>query len=270
MKFISSDENRIYKSALKLLQKKYRDRTGKYIIEGIKSIEDALSTGTSVDCIFICEGFSHVEREYGVPASVLERKLFRALSDTENTQGMIAVADKGSWDRESFAETALKKGVNLVILDRLQDPGNTGTIIRTAEAAGYGGVILMKGTADVYSPKGARSAAGSLFRMPVLQGEEEKDVIEMLKSFRKKITVSCLEAGTCFWEADMSGDIALVIGNEGSGVSRGFLEASDMKVMIPMKGSIESLNAAVAAGILMYQSQKTNNMRGKSYANSTE
>ncbi len=270
MKTIRSGENRIYKDALKLLQRKYRDRSARYIIEGVKPVEDALDAGQSIEHIFILEGSGYENRGYPVPTAVLDRKLFRNISDTENTQGIVAVAKKGCLDMKGFSERVLDKKGNVVILDRLQDPGNVGTIIRTAEAAGYSGVMLVRGTADVYSQKAARAAAGSLFRVPVLQGAEEEEIIETVRASGRRLTVTCIDAELCCWDADMRENIALVIGNEGRGVSRGFIEKSDIKIKIPMAGRIESLNAAVAAGILMYQSQKTNDMRGKSYASSTE
>ena len=130
-----------------------------------------------------------------------------------------------------------------------------GTIIRTAEAAGYGGVLLMAGCTDVYAPKVVRAAAGSLLRMPILQ---ENDIVETagrLHALHRKIAVTSLEEAQDYRDADLGENVALVIGNEGRGVQQEFLDIADIKIRIPMAGSIESLNAAVAAGILMYQSR---------------
>ena len=150
------------------------------------------------------------------------------------------------------------KGSNIVVLDRLQDPGNIGTIVRTAEAAGYRGIIVTAGSGDIYSPKVVRAAAGSLFRMPVLQVDDSMEAVNMLRKMNKRIVTAALDTDIYYYQTDLTENIALVIGNEGQGVSEVFMESSDIKVRIPMEGSIESLNAAVAAGILMYQSQKIN------------
>lgn len=261
MKTIKSKDNITYKSALKLTKKKYRDETGLYLIEGVKPLEDALAMGIKVRNIFLCEGIDKAETFDEKMCMMLDKILFAKLSDTGTSQGVIAVAEQKRYSPEEFAEKVSKGSGNVVIMDRLQDPGNIGTIIRTAEAAGYGGVMMIAGSGDVYSPKVVRAAAGSLFRMPVIKAANAHEAAYMAKRMKLKLTVTCLEnAQNCF-EADLTENIALVIGNEGRGVSESFMELSDIRVKIPMQGSIESLNAAVAAGILMYQSQKKNNER---------
>ena len=130
-----------------------------------------------------------------------------------------------------------------------------GTIIRTAEAAGYGGVLLMAGCTDVYAPKVVRAAAGSLLRMPILQENDIAETAGRLHALHRKIAVTSLDEAQDYRDADLGENVALVIGNEGRGVRQEFLDIADIKIRIPMAGSIESLNAAVAAGILMYQSR---------------
>lgn len=139
-------------------------------------------------------------------------------------------------------------------MDRLQDPGNIGTMIRTAEAAGYRGIIVIKGTCDVFSPKVVRAAAGSVLRMPFMMADGPDEAAGFLKSAGKKILGTRVENARPFYDVDMSCDTALVIGNEGNGMSREFSMLADENIMIPMSGAIESLNAAVAAGIMMYNS----------------
>lgn len=258
MKYISSKENSTYKSLIKLKKKKHRDETGTYIIEGIKPLADALNAGCPVHEIFVREGngIGLIPEERSFRMFELESSLFDNVSDTENSQGVVAVASSNILGKEQFAaflREERNKGGNIAVLDRLQDPGNVGTIIRTAEAAGYRGIILMKGTADPYSPKVARAAAGTLFRMPLMQAEDERDVVDIAGRLGKKLVVSCPEGATDCFETDLSSDIALVIGNEGRGASEEFIEKADIRVKIPMEGKIESLNAAVAAGILMYR-----------------
>lgn len=147
-----------------------------------------------------------------------------------------------------------EEATNIIVLDRLQDPGNIGTILRTADAAGYMGAILMKGTADIYSPKIARAAAGSLFRLPVLLVDTPEHAIQILKDHKKKIIGTTPNCDSYYYDVDMKKDVALIIGNEGNGACDEFLSQAELKIKIPMEGTIESLNAAVSAGILMYES----------------
>ena len=260
MKTIKSKDNNTSKSALKLIKKKYRDETGLYLLEGVKPLEDAIAMGIGIKTIFLCEGTDKPESFPAELCMVLDRKLFDALSDTATSQGIIAVTEKKKYSAEDFGKAVGDKD-NVIIMDRLQDPGNIGTIIRTAEAAGYKGIILVAGSGDVYSPKVVRAAAGSLFRMPVIYVADADEAADMVKTMGKKLTVTCLEEAVNCFDADLTENIALVIGNEGRGVSERLMELSDIRVKIPMAGSIESLNAAVAAGVLMYQSQMKNNER---------
>ena len=263
MKTIKSKENITYKAAIKLLKKKYRDETGLYLLEGVKPLEDALTMGIEVKTIFLCEGTEKADLFPEEVCMMLDKKLFANLSDTGTSQGVIAVAEQKKYSLDEFADKVKEsddKG-NVVIMDRLQDPGNIGTIIRTAEAAGYRGVIMVTGSGDVYSPKVVRAAAGSLFRMPIIKASDADETASMAEKMGLRLTVTCLEGAQDCFETDLTENIALVIGNEGRGVSERLMELSDIRVKIPMAGSIESLNAAVAAGVLMYQSQKKNNER---------
>ena len=250
MKVITSRENSIYKQTAKLLRKKSRDETGQFLLEGTKPLRDALEMGIMIEKIFACQG---KEPEDWIPREkcvFLEDTLFASLCDTVHSQGVIAVARKPEAAEEDFrAEPAGP----VVVLDQLRDPGNAGTIIRTAEAAGFHGIIAVRGSVDLYAPKVVRSAAGSLLRMPVLTDVSAQEAIALIRDSGRTLVVTALEKAEDCFEAELPRRAALVIGNEGRGVSPSFLEAADRRVRIPMQGEIESLNAAVAAGILMYQ-----------------
>ena len=257
MRNITSSDNGTYKKALKLLRKKYRDEMGMYLLEGVKPVADAIDAGTDIETVIIREGSGvGITADHGCNTAVMSSRLFERLSDTETSQGVIAIAAKRQ------CEDLPGRG-NAVILDRLRDPGNIGTIIRTAEAAGFDAVIAVKGTGDVYSPKVVRAAAGSLLRMAVMEGVETEEAIEICRRRGRKIVATTLTDAVDYRDADMSGGAAIVIGNEGSGVSSKFIEAADVKVRIPMKGEIESLNAAVAAGVLMYECERQAAAAGK-------
>lgn len=259
MKYISSRKNARYKSLVKLQKKKYRDERGLYIIEGVKPLKDALESGCPVKEIYIREGTGEnveLPAEGDSAAFLLEGGLFDRISDTRTSQGVLAVAAKNLLSGEDFIKLMNADGNsegNFLILDRLQDPGNVGTIIRTAEAAGYKGAVLVSGTADPYSPKAARAAAGSLFRIPLTEAASDEEVAELAEASGRKLAVSCLQGAVSCFETDLSSRTALVIGNEGSGASPGLIDKARIRVRIPMEGRIESLNAAVAAGILMYR-----------------
>lgn len=262
MQHIRSADNPTYKAVVQLKQKKYRDEQNKYLIEGPNLIREAILNRADIELILMSEDFQ-VGIEGGT-AVVLPPALFRKLSDTETPQGIIAVVRKKIYSEHDFFFTGDstnpvavdQKPVpsNIIVLDRLQDPGNIGTILRTADAAGYQGAVLLKGTADIYSSKIVRAAAGSLFRLPVLMTDTAEETIRLLKQHDKKIICTAPGADIYYYEAGLKEDAAVIIGNEGNGVCREFLEGSDCLVKIPMEGTVESLNAAVAAAVLMYES----------------
>jgi len=249
---IRSKDNRIFKECQKLAQKKYRDRQGLYLIEGYNLIGEA--PPEEIRYILVRRGSSSA----GLPDEktfLMEDSLFDKLAQTETSQGIIAVMEKKEHDAAAIAEFC-GRGKNLVVLDRLQDPGNIGTIIRTAEGAGYAAAVVVKGTGDVYSPKTIRAAAGSVFRIPIIHVEDNRELRELAARLQKRLAVTCFDTDNYYFDVDLSEDIALVIGNEGSGVSEELIESADIKVKIPMEGRLESLNASVAAGILMYEAKR--------------
>jgi TrmH family RNA methyltransferase len=260
MKEINSSANKNYKLCIQLAMRKYRDKFGLYLIEGSKAIFEAMQCNAEVVAIFLRAGYEtnlEVSFEYASFSQdvyVLNDILFKNISQTETSQGIIAIVKKKTYTEENFAE-ACKTG-NMLVLDRLQDPGNIGTMIRTADAAGYQGIICLKGTGDVFSPKVVRAAAGSIFRMPILFIETEKDLLVFVKSLGKRVVSTCFDAKIDYFDVDLKSEVALLIGNEGSGLSSELIDGSDIKVKIPMKETVDSLNAAVAAGILMYESKR--------------
>jgi len=255
---ITSTDNQIYKNITKLKLKKNRDKLGKYIIEGPNLIKEALYNGADIELIVYSEG---IELEFELESVETETTvikmasgIFEKLSDTKTPQGVLAVVKKKNYSEEEFFQSRAAGASNIIVLDRLQDPGNLGTIIRTADAAGYMGAMILKGTGDIYSPKVARAAAGSLFRLPVVFVDTPEQAISLLKKYKKTTICTSLKSHQYYYQCSMEKSIALIIGNEGNGVCEEFIISSDIKVKIPMEGSIESLNVAVSAGILMYES----------------
>ena len=257
MREISSSENRIIKQAASLSEKKYRDSLGLYLIEGPNFIRDALKYGGGLRFIFMKAGASSKElgeiealaEKNGPAVTILSGSAFEKICSTQTSQGVVAVAEKRICTEDEFFG---KKDACILVLDRVQDPGNLGTMLRSAEAFGFGGVLLMKGCADIYGPKLVRAAAGSLFRMPVYFADSPQEATELLKKHGKKLYATVMRGGTPCYSADLSKNAAVVIGNEGTGVCKEFIEASE-GLTIPMTGDMESLNAGLAGGIIMYE-----------------
>ena len=256
MREIRSKDNKIWKRCEQLTMRKYRDRSGLYLIEGENLLDEAIRNHVRIETVLVREDCQKaLPPEAADKVFLLDARLFDKLAQTVTSQGILAVVAKAEVRKEDFIGLP---GSNFIVLDRLQDPGNIGTILRTADAAGYRLAILMKGTADVYAPKVVRAATGSLFRMPVVSVASTEELVEFTRAAGKKLTATCLDAQRCYYDEDLTHDIALVIGNEGSGVAPALIESSELRIKIPMQGNIESLNAAVAAGVLMYEA-----MRGK-------
>ena len=250
MREISSKDNKIFRLCEQLSHKKYRDKLGLYLIEGENLLEEAVKNGAAIKTVLMCRDYRGSLFGTEDKAFCLSDKLFEQLAQTETTQGIMAIVEKPELSPDRFLD---KGGGNFIVLDRLQDPGNIGTILRTADAAGYELAIVMKGTADVFSPKAVRAATGSLFRMPVVFMDSVDELMEFTRAAGKKLVATCFDTDRYYYDENLKGNIALIIGNEGGGISRELIECSDLKIKIPMHGNIESLNASVAAGILMYE-----------------
>ena len=250
MRTISSKDNRIVKLCAGLSQKKNRDKQGLYLIEGENLLEEAVKNNAEIQTVLVRKGYEKTLWGLEDRAFMLEDKVFRSLAQTQSSQGVIAIVKKPRTDISQFKIG--NEGGNYVVLDRLQDPGNIGTILRTADAAGYKLVIVMEGTADVFSPKVVRAATGSLFRMPVVFMASEDELTEFVRAAGKKLVATCFDTDRYYYEEELRSNIALIIGNEGNGISETLINRSDVKIKIPMENT-ESLNASVAAGILMYE-----------------
>ncbi|MCI8284226.1 MAG: RNA methyltransferase [Firmicutes bacterium] len=255
MKQIKSSANDNFKFFERLYKRKYREREGCYVIEGFNLIEEAVKNGAVLRKIFVREDFIHdnkiiMLKNEGREIYSVPKELFDRTADTETPQGIAAICEKPKLSIPEFFSDA----ENIVVLDRLQDPGNIGTIIRTADAAGFGGAVVMKGTADLFSPKTVRAAAGSLYRVKLLFADDPGEVIRLLAENGIKSICTSPHGGELYFNADLAKNTALIIGNEASGACAEFLNGSDIKITLPMEGTIESLNAAVSASIVMYES----------------
>ncbi len=265
VKTITSRDNPTYKGLLGLAKKKNRDKEGRYLVEGWNLTQEALKAGLT-DMVVLREGvtlptdlLSQQEEAEGkkLPRILqLPIPLFTALADTETSQGILGVVRKKPLTLESFQkilQSTWTVSNNIVIMDGIQDPGNLGTIVRTAAAAGYAGGIIRKGSADIYGAKALRAAAGAVLRFPLMEMEDPQEIAAFAENMGLVLTGTTPEGGLPYRQVDLRRGTALIIGSEGQGMSPEMRALTQRNVYIPMAYEMESLNAAVAAGILLYE-----------------
>lgn len=255
MQKITSKENEFIKHVKKLKDKKYRDKSNEYVIEGIKLIKEAVEEKAKIKLIVVCEesiedGDIDQKLLYEIAkydCIYVNKKVFSILTDVQNPQGILAVIEK-----KNNEENINYKEDIIVILDGIQDPGNLGTILRTIDSVGLSQVIVSKETADSYNPKVVRSTMGAIFRVNVIESEDLLQTLKNLKKHKYKIMATSLETNNSIYDVEYNKKV-IVIGNEANGVSKNVLEYADEKIKIPMLGKTESLNASVATSIILYE-----------------
>jgi len=251
---ITSTSNVQIKEIIALL-KKSRERKEKkvFVIEGRKMFEEICQDKSRVVKAYFSD--SYVKEQYEgnampeVPYEIVADSVFGAMAETVTPQGVLAIVKMPEYSLEDMIADA---GA-LVLLENLRDPGNLGTIIRTAEAAGVSGVILSKESVDIYNPKVIRSTMGAVYRVPFLYVEDFMALLTELREKKVRLLAAHLQGKKTFDKADYSGKVGILIGNEANGLSEEASALANEKVLIPMAGSVESLNAAVAAALLMYE-----------------
>lgn len=250
MKRIESTQNALVKYWKKLATtRKERERSGEFIVEGFHLVEEALKNKERVLQLIVREGVDlpmlwPIDDIASIEVTAAVAKEF---AETETSQGVFAVCKQ-----PLLVEDVMASWRKVLLIDAVQDPGNIGTMIRTADAAGLDAVILGKGSADIYNPKTLRSAQGSHFHIPVLRGDLE-DWIEHLQENGVPVFGTALdEDAVVYNDIQHTGAFAIMMGNEGSGIHPQLLAMTDQNIMIPIFGQAESLNVAVATGIVLY------------------
>ena len=254
MQIITSKDNEIVKNIKKLKEKKYRDEENKFVIEGIKLVQEAIIEKAKISQIVVCEDcINNGQLDKNLMYEIakynciyVSQKVFSILTDVNTPQGILAVIEKKSNNEILYNEDII------LVLDGIQDPGNLGTILRTLDSIGLKQIILSEKCADSYNPKVVRSTMGAIFRVNII---EVKNILETLKEIKKnkyKIMATSLEGAESIYDADYNKKV-IVIGNEANGVSKEVLSLADEKIKIPMLGKTESLNASVATGIILYE-----------------
>lgn len=196
-----------------------------------------------------------MSRAEGFPCEVVSDSVFRQMSDTQTPQGILTLLKKPSYTEEDIWGSQAADQIHplVMVLEDLQDPGNVGTIIRTAEGAGVTGIIMSRGTADIFNPKTIRSTMGSVYRMPFLIVDDAVAFVKRLKERGICTYAAHLHGVHSYREEDYTGGTAFLIGNEGNGLTDDMAEAAQCLIRIPMEGKVESLNAAIASAVLMYE-----------------
>lgn len=259
---ITNIDNPRIKYYRSLLHKKYRDEEGKFLIEGIRFVEEAINdnqTISQIEILIYTEDILNNDRSRdiinkahnnGINTLCVNAKVLKSLAETDTPQGIIGVVKQ-----QELNLTSLDFNINplTLVVDGVQDPGNLGTIIRTAHGAGVDGIFLTKGTVDLYNSKVLRSTMGSIFKVKILKGLNAIDIINFLKEKDFTIMVADINESINYYDTNLKNSIALVVGNEGKGPQQDFIEKADERIIIPMPGGAESLNVAIAAGIILFE-----------------
>ena len=278
MEIISSKDNKRIKYLRSLLEKgSARKKNRQFIVEGIKLVDEALVYGKVCEIILseslyeeIISGgliknalladngknlIAYVNEANST--TVVSDAVFKTVSETINPQGVVAIVTMPEYEilNEGFlTQTYNKTGkIKLLILEDTADPGNLGTIMRTAEAAGVTGAIMGRGTVDIFNPKAVRSTMGSIFRLPFIYVEDVRETIRELKKYGISFYAAHLKGKQSYKDVKYSDKAGILIGNEARGLSPETAELADIYIIIPMQGKVESLNAAVAAALMMYE-----------------
>ncbi|MFW6022218.1 MAG: TrmH family RNA methyltransferase [Halanaerobiaceae bacterium] len=259
---ISSEQNSKIKSLKRLYSKRQRKKKGKFLLEGYRIIDEALKSEAVFDDIYMTADFINSDQgksiielmqknnniQYPI---VVQDKLLESIADTASPQGIIAVVNE---DDYTLGEV-FKGNKTLLLLDQIQDPGNMGTIIRTAVAAGVGGIIVLKGSVDIYNLKVLRSTMGAIFNIPLVKNTTLDDFLQSYNNIKHKYQLisTDLSAEKYYNQVEYNEPVIIAIGNEANGLRKGIIDQSDLCIKIPVIGDINSLNAAIAAGIIVYK-----------------
>lgn len=255
MQTVTSKDNELIKHIRKLKDKKYRDESNEYVVEGVKLVEEAVKENAKIKQIIVCEDTT---RTYEIPTHIMleiakyecisvSDKIFNIITQVTNPQGIMAIIEKNAQN----AKIDYTQDI-IVVLDDVQDPGNLGTILRTVDSIGLNQIIVSKGTADAFNSKVVRSTMGAIFRIKIIEVENLAQAIKEMRKHHFKLMVTSLQTKNSIYDIDFNKKI-IVIGNEANGVSKEIQDMADEKAKIPMLGRTESLNASVAAGVVMYE-----------------
>jgi TrmH family RNA methyltransferase len=248
---LTSTKNPRVAAALRLKKRAFREEDGRFLVEGALAVEEALREPVHLESLFVTHELEPIvgkAREAGVGVSSVSQDVMEKLTSTVTPQGLVGVA--------RFVDVDLGELPNdscLPVLHEVRDPGNAGTVLRSADAAGVGGVVFSSASVDLYNPKTVRASAGSLFHLPVVRDVDTVQAIDALRSRGYRVLAMAADASDDLDDADLSGPIALVFGNEARGLSAETVARADAAVRVPIAGKAESLNLAAAATVCLFE-----------------
>ncbi|MBE5871283.1 MAG: RNA methyltransferase [Lachnospiraceae bacterium] len=254
---ITSPSNQRIKNVIQLVNRgRARREQNCYIVEGIRMFREA--PREQIREIYMTNRLCEKESlsdcfSWGIPCELVSEEVFARISDTKTPQGILCVMERPAYDLDTYL--AKQNGL-WIVLENLQDPGNLGTIFRTGEAAGVTGIIMNSTTVDIFNPKSIRSTMGSVYRVPFFIVPELKDVFEKFQANEITSYAADLKAEISYDKQDYSRGTAFLIGNEGNGLTKETAALATKYLRIPMEGQVESLNAAMACGILIYEAHR--------------
>ena len=255
MQVITSKDNEFVKHVKKLKEKKYRDQSQEFIIEGIKLVKEAIEEKANIKQIIICDncedsGIIPKDLMYEIAkynCVYVTENILKTMSDVNAPQGIMAIIGRNNNENNIDYSQDI-----IVALDDIQDPGNLGTILRTVDSIGLNQILVSKGTADCYNPKVVRSTMGAIFRIKIIECEDLEQTLKETQKNNFKLVVSSLQTNNSLYDINFDKKV-IIIGNEANGVEPQIQEIADEKIKIPMLGKTESLNASVATGIILYE-----------------
>lgn len=271
---LTGSQNPIVKEVRSLKNKSARTEKNLYFIEGTRFTTEALKENIDICYFVLSETFAAASGSEELLKQishspficyVVADGVFDAISDTQNPQGIMAVLKQ---EKKQLKDAVISEGL-LVITDAVRDPGNMGTIIRTADAAGCTGMIIPDGCVDIYNPKVLRATMGSVFHLPIYHCEDMAAAMSFSKESGFLLCASHLEGAVSIYQADLSGNIALIIGSEADGISDETARSADMLIKIPMAGRAESLNASAAAAVMLFEAMRQRGAKNSKAKNSS-
>lgn len=243
------------KAAAFLKQKKFRREQQAFLVEGLRSVEEAVEYGEVKTIFFVptedarTKAVLEKAQAKGIELSATKEGYMVQMADTATPQGIMAVC---ALPNRKLTEV-FNTGKMVLVVDRVQDPGNLGTLLRTADAAGLGGVVCPTGTVDAYMPKVVRSAMGALFHVPVVTDVTEEEFLAATAQYGYQTVATAMEGGESVFDTRLPAKSAIILGNEANGVSEELLRSATRRVFIPMQGRAESLNVAMAAAVIIFE-----------------
>jgi RNA methyltransferase, TrmH family len=277
---ISSAANPLVKRVRQLADRKHRRRESAFVVEGIQPVWQAVEAGAAVEVLIVAPGLLRhpgatamvaAQEAAGRPVARLTAELFGRIADRDGPSGLAAIVRAAPLSLADLADQAdlagragqePGPGALFAALHEPGNPGNVGTIIRTASAAGAAGVILIGPSADPYDPAAVKASMGALFTVPVAQAASAADFLRWAASRGVAVAAASARGSVSCWDARWPAPLALLLGSEGAGLPEDLLAAADLRVAIPMTGTAESLNLAVAAGILLYEVRRRTGLPG--------